>query len=141
MQTLDIIFLVALGSLTLLLTLLAILFDLKVVCNKITKENEYYLHTLLLSKSLIAAFYIIDVAQEQDGIKPSFCKTSTAIKMVSFDVGMMVSLAYLHLFRMNVKNAKNPVRRNVFSLFMIVAVPTIRAIFTDKCSNSYTVAM
>ena len=64
-----------------------------------------------------------------------------AKKMVSYDVGMMVSLAYLHLFRMNVKNAKNPVRRNVFSLFMIVAVTTIRAIFTDKCTDSYTVAM
>ena len=64
MQTLDIIFLVAAGSLTLLATLLAILFDLKVVCNKITKENEYYLHTLLLSKSLISAFYIVDVVQE-----------------------------------------------------------------------------
>jgi 5-methylthioribose kinase len=61
--------------------------------------------------------------------------------MVSFDVGMMVSLSYLHLFRMNIKNAKNPVRRNVFSVFMIIAVPTIRAILSEKCKESYSAVM
>ena len=56
--------------------------------------------------------------------------------MVSYDVGMMISLSYLHLFRMNVKNAKNPVRRNLFSVFLIIAVPAIRVIFTKNCEDS-----
>ena len=64
MQTLDIIFVVVLGPLILTLTLVSLLVDLKVVCNKVTKDNEYYLHILLLSKSLITAMYFLDALQE-----------------------------------------------------------------------------
>ena len=64
MQTLDIIFVVVLGPLILTLTLISLLVDLKVVCNKVTKDNEYYLHILLLSKSLITAMYFLDALQE-----------------------------------------------------------------------------
>lgn len=64
MQTLDIIFVVVLGPLTLTLTLVSLLVDVKVVCNKVTKDNEYYLHILLLSKSLITAMYFLDALQE-----------------------------------------------------------------------------
>lgn len=64
MQTFDIIFVVVLGPLTLTLTLVSLLVDVKVVCNKVTKDNEYYLHILLLSKSLITAMYFLDALQE-----------------------------------------------------------------------------
>ena len=136
MQTLDLVFFIVVGSLTLLMTLVAILWDLKIVCNKVTKENEYYLHLVLLAKSLNTALYIVDGVKAKNEVTKSYCQVSEAIKMVSYDVGMMISLSYLHLFRMNVKNAKNQVRRNLFSVFLIIDVPAIRVIFTNNCEDS-----
>jgi hypothetical protein len=66
MQTLDIIFFVVLGPLTLTVTFISLIVDLKVACNKVTKDNEYYLHILLASKSVITGMYFVDALQEKD---------------------------------------------------------------------------